>query len=121
MSLDFNGQHETKDTRRHFSKEDIQAQLDHLLSHLLVKHTQFRGVMTQWDKFKLNWSKRIIFLELEYQSSLQPKHNIDVIYIEKNIYGSLLGTLLMNDKSKDISNVRADMENLLNIQRPLRL
>lgn len=60
----------------------------------------------------MNWSKRSIFFELDYWSSLQLKHNLDVMHIEKNVCDSLLGTLLMNDKTKDTANARVDLENL---------
>ena len=35
------------------------------------------------------------------------------MHIEENVCESLLGTLLMNDKSKDTTNVRKDMEKLM--------
>ena len=66
--------------------------------------------------FELNWLKRSIFFELEYWSSLQLKHNFDVMHVEKNVGESLLGTSMMNDKSKDTSNACEDLRNL-NIQR----
>ncbi|GJX48956.1 uncharacterized protein Tco_0275801 [Tanacetum coccineum] len=59
-----------------------------------------------------NWSKRSIFYELPYWSSLTLKHNLDVMHIEKNVLESLLGTLLMNDKSKDTNKARQDLEEL---------
>ena len=57
--------------------------------------------------------KKSIFYELPYWANIELKHNIDVLHIEKNVCDSLLGTLLEDThKSKDIDNVRRDLENL---------
>ncbi|GJR91163.1 uncharacterized protein Tco_0215174, partial [Tanacetum coccineum] len=63
-------------------------------------------------KVELNWSKRSIFYELEYWSDIHLKHNLDVMHIEKNVTESFMGTLLMNDKSKDTPKARKDLEKL---------
>nr|GEZ11580.1 hypothetical protein [Tanacetum cinerariifolium] len=59
---------------------------------------------------EFNWNKRSIFYDLEYWPTLQLKHNLDVMHIEKNVLESLLGTLLMNGKSKDTIKARQDLE-----------
>ncbi|KAK9074167.1 hypothetical protein SSX86_006764 [Deinandra increscens subsp. villosa] len=117
-SLEFNGEHEERDPPKQFSEADIKAQHDRLLYRLPGKHPDFGGVSANKnrEKFELNWNKRSIFFELEYWSSLQLKHNLDVMHIEKNVCDSLLGTLLMNDKTKDTPNARVDLKNL-NIRR----
>jgi hypothetical protein len=51
---------------------------------------------------------------------MQLKHNLDVMHIERNMCDSLLGTLLMNDKTKDMANARLDLQNL-NIRKTLWL
>jgi hypothetical protein len=44
----------------------------------------------------------INFLELPYWKDLDVHHSIDVMYIEKNVYESLLGTLPnMDGKTRD--------------------
>ncbi|XP_035845327.1 uncharacterized protein LOC118491566 [Helianthus annuus] len=111
-SLDFNGRPETRDPPRQFSPADIEAQLGRLINRLPGKHPDFGGRRITRSDFELNWSKRSIFFDLEYWSSLQLKHNLDVMHIEKNVCDSLLGTLLMNDKSKDTPNARSDLEKL---------
>ncbi|XP_022019856.1 uncharacterized protein LOC110919916 [Helianthus annuus] len=111
-SLDFNGRPETRDPPRQFSPADIEAQLGRLINRLPGKHPDFGGGRITRSDFELNWSKRSIFFDLEYWSSLQLKHNLDVMHIEKNVCDSLLGTLLMNDKSKDTPNARCDLEKL---------
>ena len=46
-------------------------------------------------------------------ANIELKHNLDVMHIEKNVYNSLLGTLLGDShKSKDIDNARLDLEKL---------
>ena len=62
------------------------------------------GVKRKRDPKELNWSKNSIFFELDYWSELELKHNLDVMHVEKNVCDSLLGTFLMNEKSKDTTN-----------------
>ena len=114
--LDFNGMEETRPAPRHFSNDDIQEQLGRLLTRKPGKHPEHGGGEPKRQDYELNWSKRSIFFELEYWSSLQLKHNIDLMHVQKNVDESLLGTLLMNDKSKDTSNAREDLR-ILNIRR----
>ncbi|KAI3763957.1 hypothetical protein L2E82_13955 [Cichorium intybus] len=116
-NLNFNGKQEIRPPPRQFSNADIKAQLDRLLFRKPGKHPEFGLKEPDRQDFELNWSKRSIFFELEYWSSLQLKHNLDVMHVEKNVCCSLLSTLLMNDKTKDTSNARSDLEKL-NIRRP---
>ena len=116
-SLDFNGLPETRAPPKQFSPADIEDQLERLLERVPGKHPSFGGVKRKREDFELNWTKRSIFFELEYWSSLQLKHNLDVMHIKRNVCDSILGTLLMNDKTKDTSNARVDLEKL-NIRRP---
>jgi hypothetical protein len=62
------------------------------------------------DESELNWTKKSIFFELDYWSCIELKHNIDVMHVEKNVCESLLGTLLMNEKSKDTLKARQDLK-----------
>ncbi|XP_023736915.1 uncharacterized protein LOC111884847 [Lactuca sativa] len=116
MGLKFNGQPETRPAPRHFTNEDIQEQLGRLILRKPAKHPNILKENMDRQGFELNWSKRSIFSELEYWSSLQLKHNIDLTHVEKHVGESLLGTSMMNDKSKDTSNTRVDLKNL-NIRR----
>ncbi|XP_022040029.1 uncharacterized protein LOC110942563 [Helianthus annuus] len=111
-SLDFNGRPETRGPPRQFSPADIEAQHGRLLHRLPGKHPSFGGGRISRADFELNWTKRSIFFELEYWSFLQLKHNLDVMHIEKNVCDSLLGTLLMNEKTKDTPNARNDLQKL---------
>ncbi|CAM8954153.1 unnamed protein product [Rhodiola kirilowii] len=56
------------------------------------------------------WKKRSIFFDLLYWHSLDIRHCIDVMHVEKNIYESLLGTLLnIPGKTKDGVKARLNM------------
>lgn len=79
--LDFNGMQETRPTPGHFSNYDIQQQLCRLLTCKPGKHPEHRGGDPKRQDDELNWSKRSIFFELEYWSSLQFKHNIDLMHV----------------------------------------
>ncbi|KAJ9543051.1 hypothetical protein OSB04_022758 [Centaurea solstitialis] len=108
----FDGNLEKRHPPRRFSRVAILEQLAHIPIRLPGKHPSFGGMKRKRDPNELNWTKRSIFFELEYWSFLELKHNLDVMHVEKNVCDSLLGTLLMNDKSKDTSNARVDLKDL---------
>ncbi|KAL4568843.1 hypothetical protein LXL04_024460 [Taraxacum kok-saghyz] len=85
-SLEFNGKHKERAAPRQFSEEEILAQLAPLQIRTPGKHPDFGGVKRKREEFELNWSKRSIFFQLEYWSTLQLKHNLDVMHIEKNTW-----------------------------------
>ncbi|KAL9660658.1 hypothetical protein QQ045_025475 [Rhodiola kirilowii] len=56
------------------------------------------------------WKKRSIFFDLPYWHTLDVRHCIDVMHVEKNICDSLIGTLLnIPGKTKDGLKARLDM------------
>ena len=56
------------------------------------------------------WKKKSIFFYLLYWSRLEVEHCIDVMHVGKNVYDSLIGTLLnINGKTKDRLNARLDL------------
>ena len=56
------------------------------------------------------WKKRLIFFDLLYWSSLDVRHCIDVIHVEKNVCDSVIGTRLnIQGKTKDGINARLDL------------
>ena len=74
-------------------------------------------------KIELNWTKKSIFFELPYWSTLKLRHNLDVMHIEKNICDSVLGTLMYDSgkgKNKDTSNAQKDLEDM-GIRKDLHL
>jgi hypothetical protein len=51
------------------------------------------------------WNKKSILFELEYWEKLDVCHSIDNMHVKKNIYVSLIGTLLqMKGKGNDYEN-----------------
>ena len=56
------------------------------------------------------WKKRSILFDLPYWSDLDVRHGIDVIYMEKNVCDSVIGTLLnIQGKTKDGLNTHQDL------------
>ncbi|GJR03804.1 hypothetical protein Tco_0526788 [Tanacetum coccineum] len=113
MSLEFNGEIEDGDPPRKFDRDQIQAQFAILPTCVKGKHPSYGGVKIKRNvHVELNWTKRCIFYELEYWSFLTLKHNLDIMHIKKNMLETILNTLLMNDKSKDIAKARQDLKRL---------
>ncbi|CAJ2651409.1 unnamed protein product [Trifolium pratense] len=68
---------------------------------------------------KISWKKRSVFFDLPYWSSLDVRHCIDVMHVEKNVCDSVIGTLLnIAGKTKDGINARLDMD-LMGIRKEL--
>ena len=107
----FDVNYEKGHPQRKFSSQDILKQLAHVPDNLLGKHVSFGGVKRKRDPKEFNWSKNSIFFELDYWFELELKHNLDVMHVEKIFCDNLLGTFLMNEKSKDTTNARVDLKN----------
>jgi hypothetical protein len=53
------------------------------------------------------------FLGATILENLDVRHSIDVMHVKKNVYESLLGTLLNTDeKTRDHGHVRADLKKI---------
>lgn len=75
--------------------KDLDTQFGKPFAHTLVKS---------------GWNKRSVFLELPYWKSLYVRHFLDVMHIEKNVFESVIGTLLnIQGKSKDGLKARKDL------------
>ena len=71
--------------------------------------TQF-GKPFAYKVVKGGWKKRSIFFEFPYWKSLYVRHFLDVMHIEKNVFESVIDTLLnIKGKSKDCLKAREDM------------
>ncbi|KAI3443853.1 hypothetical protein Pfo_000518 [Paulownia fortunei] len=104
----FNEKFESEGPPRTFSGSDILTQLDALPEVTFGKDPAVTNKRRQ-SVGDTSWVKKLIFFELEYLSDLKLRHNLDVIYIEKNICDALVVTLLSIDgKSKDIVKARLD-------------
>ncbi|KAK9286405.1 hypothetical protein L1049_014801 [Liquidambar formosana] len=59
------------------------------------------------------WKKKSIFFNLPYWNALLLRHNLNVMHIEKNVYKSIISTLLhLKKKLKDGLNSRRDLEEM---------
>ena len=110
---EFHGKPEKGHIPRNFTNEEIMIQISKVFKRVSGKHPRIvKNNPKPNREIELNWSKRSIFYELEYWPVLQLKHNLDVMHIEKNVFESVLNTLLMNDKSKDTLKARQDLKTL---------
>ncbi|XP_028067200.1 uncharacterized protein LOC114270011 [Camellia sinensis] len=120
MSKLFNGQNEVRCRPVEFLGEQILEQIETGTYKPFGKHPNNRK--RQRDENPVfNWTKRSIMFELPYWKTLKLRHNLDVMYIEKNICDNLMGTLLNVDgKNKDTEKAWIDLENL-KIRKELHL
>ena len=59
------------------------------------------------------WKKKNIFFTLFYWEHHMLRHNLDVMYIEKNVVDNIIGTLLNLDrKTKDNLKARQDLKDI---------
>ncbi|XP_031108723.1 uncharacterized protein LOC116013215 [Ipomoea triloba] len=59
---------------------------------------------------KSPWKKKSIFFDLPYWNTLDVRHSIDVMHVDRNVCDSLVGTLLdIKGKTKDGLNARLDL------------
>ncbi|BBG97908.1 Ankyrin repeat family protein, partial [Prunus dulcis] len=63
--------------------------------------------------YHLNWTHKPMFFELPYWSKLKLRHNLDVMHVEKNVFDTLVGTILdIEGKTKDTIKARLDLERM---------
>ncbi|KAL0290565.1 UNVERIFIED_CONTAM: hypothetical protein Scaly_2666700, partial [Sesamum calycinum] len=61
------------------------------------------------------WTKKNIFWDLLYWSTLLIQHNLDVMHIEKNVFDNIFKTVMdINGKMKDNMNARRDLKIIYN-------
>ena len=56
-----------------------------------------------------DWVKRSIFWELPYWKTNILRHNLDVIYIEKNVFENIFN-IVMDVKGKTKNNIKARLD-----------
>ena len=57
------------------------------------------------------WKKRNIFWDLPYWSTNLIRHNLDVMYIEKNVFENIFNTVMnVEGKTKDNAKSREDLK-----------
>nr|GEV46499.1 hypothetical protein [Tanacetum cinerariifolium] len=93
MKRTFNGKIDMTPIPKTLTNADIMNQLRVLPRRVPGKHSSNKQKPRD-QNVEFNWNKRSIFYDLEYWPTLQLKHNLDVIHIEKNVLESLLGVRL---------------------------
>ncbi|CAN6704527.1 unnamed protein product [Malus baccata var. baccata] len=99
---------ETQPRPREWSGDEILDQLNRLEFDHFGK-----GVSKPRPTTHLNWTHKSILFELPYWSKLKLRHNLDVMHIEKNVFDTLVGTILnIEGKTKDTIEARLDLERM---------
>ncbi|KAK1404658.1 hypothetical protein POM88_004263 [Heracleum sosnowskyi] len=102
ITMAFNGEVEERGPPRMRSGSEVLKEVENLniqFGKKFVKDVPSRG-----------WKKRSIFFELPYWKDLYVRHFIDLMHVQKNVFDSLIGTLLgVQGKTKDGHSARMDM------------
>ena len=82
---------------------EIMIQIDAVADHVFEKkQVNLDNKRKRGEKALIMWMKRNIFFTLPYWEDHMLRHNLDVMYIEKNVVDNIIGTLLnLNGKTKD--------------------
>ena len=78
-------------------------------------------IFNSWGKNKITqgklnvktrncWKKKSIFFKLKYWEYLHVHHNLDVMHIEKNVYESIIGTLLNIPGNKTNDGLKSHLD-----------
>ncbi|KAI5323415.1 hypothetical protein L3X38_032487 [Prunus dulcis] len=111
---EFDGNTERRLRPREWSGDEILEQLNRLDFAPFGKTVSRTRPSTH-----LNWTHKPMFFELPYWSKLKLRHNLDVMHVEKNVFDTLVGTILdIEGKTKDTIKARLDLERM-GIQRGL--
>ncbi|CAL2229846.1 unnamed protein product [Prunus armeniaca] len=105
---EFDGNIEHRLRPREWSGDEILEQLNRL------NFSPFGKTVTRTrPSTHLNWTHKSMFFELPYWSKLKLRHNLDVMHVEKNVFDTLLGTILdIEGKTKDTIKARLDLERM---------
>jgi hypothetical protein len=97
MKDKFNGNTEKRRPPPHLTGYEVYEMVKDV--HVVLGKQKRTGKNTSEDDM---WKKQSIFWELPYWKDLDVHHSIDVMHVEKNVWESLLGTLLNTDgKTRD--------------------
>ncbi|KAI5354967.1 hypothetical protein L3X38_007862 [Prunus dulcis] len=105
---EFDGNIERRLRPREWSGDEILEQLNRLDFAPFGKTVSRTRPSTH-----LNWTHKPMFFELPYWSKLKLRHNLDVMHVEKNVFDTLVGTILdIEGKTKDTIKARLDLERM---------
>ncbi|CAL8999749.1 unnamed protein product [Prunus brigantina] len=105
---EFDGNTEHRLRPREWSGDEILEQLNRL------DFSPFGKTVTRTrPATHLNWTHKSMFFELPYWSKLKLRHNLDVMHVEKNVFDTLVGTILdIEGKTKDTIKAHLDLERM---------
>ncbi|BBH04741.1 Ankyrin repeat family protein, partial [Prunus dulcis] len=104
---EFDGNTERRLRPREWSGDEILEQLNRL------DFAPFGKQLVGQTFYHLNWTHKPMFFELPYWSKLKLRHNLDVMHVEKNVFDTLVGTILdIEGKTKDTIKARLDLERM---------
>ncbi|KAM2859810.1 hypothetical protein COP2_025183 [Malus domestica] len=105
---EFNGEKEHRLRTREWSGAQILEQLNHLdFAHFGTNVTRIRPAT------HMNWTHKSMNFKLPYWSKLQLRHNLDVMHVEKNVFDTLVGTILdIEGKTKDTIKAHLDLKRM---------
>ncbi|CAL9004848.1 unnamed protein product [Prunus brigantina] len=104
----FDGNTERRLRPREWSGDEILEQLNRLDFSLFGKTVSRTRPSTH-----MNWTHKPMFFELPYWSKLKLRHNLDVMHVEKNVFDTLVGTILyIEGKTKDTIKAHLDLERM---------
>ena len=105
---EFDGNTERRLRPREWSGDEILEQLNRLDFAPFGKTVSRTRPSTH-----MNWTHKPMFFELPYWSKLKLRHNLDVMHVEKNVFDTLVGTILdIEGKTKDTIKARLDLERM---------
>ncbi|KAI5353040.1 hypothetical protein L3X38_005932 [Prunus dulcis] len=105
---EFDGNTERRLRPREWSGDEILEQLNRLDFAPFWKTVSRTRPSTH-----LNWTHKPMFFELPYWAKLKLRHNLDVMLVEKNVFDTLVDTILdIEGKTKDTIKAHLDLERM---------
>jgi hypothetical protein len=104
----FNGNNEKRRPAPHLTGNEVYEMVKDV--HVVLGKQKKTSKNTDEDDM---WMKQSIFWELPYWKDLDAHYSIDVMHVKKNVWESLLGTLLnTNRKTRDHGHAQADLKKI---------
>ena len=113
--------HEWREKDKEFDREKKHRLRPREWSHAQIleqlNHLDFAPFGTNVSKTRpsthMNWTHKSIFFELPYWSKLKLRHNLNVMHVEKNVFDTLVGTILgIEGNTKDTIKACLDLERI---------
>ncbi|KAI5350621.1 hypothetical protein L3X38_003512 [Prunus dulcis] len=105
---EFDGNIERRLRPREWSGDEILEQLNRLNFAPFEKTVSRTRPSTH-----MNWTHKPMFFELPYWSKLKLRHNLDVMHVEKNVFDTLVGTILdIKGNTKNTIKAHLDLERI---------